>query len=64
MTRQIMALEEMTAYLGVRKSTIYRLAREGKMPAVKVGGDWRFNRAAIETWCHDRERSRHSFEAA
>jgi len=32
-------------------STIYRMLREGTLPAFKVGSDWRFSREAIERWC-------------
>lgn len=32
-------------------SNIYRLLREGTLPAFKVGSDWRFSREAVERWC-------------
>ncbi|MBV8054614.1 MAG: helix-turn-helix domain-containing protein [Deltaproteobacteria bacterium] len=32
-------------------STIYRLLREGTLPAFKIGSDWHFSREAIERWC-------------
>jgi len=35
--------------------TIYRLANAGKIPAFKVGGDWRFKRDSIEKWIEDSE---------
>ena len=35
-------------YLNVRVQTIYLLAREGKIPGRKVGGRWRFSKAALE----------------
>ena len=31
-------------------STIYHLLRRGKLPAFKVGSDWRFSREAIDRW--------------
>ena len=34
---------------GVDRSTIYRMAEDGRLPAVKVGKQWRFHRATIET---------------
>jgi excisionase family DNA binding protein len=36
--------------LRVHQSTVYRLIREQKLPAFRVGADWRFNREAIERW--------------
>jgi excisionase family DNA binding protein len=37
-------------YLNVSVSTIYNLARAGKIPASKIGGQWRFNMMEIEAW--------------
>jgi len=46
----LMTLEEVAEYLRFHPSTVYRLAREGKLPAVKVGSQWRFHRDALEDW--------------
>jgi excisionase family DNA binding protein len=35
----------------LRPSTIYRLLRQGTLPAFKVGSAWRFSREAIGRWC-------------
>lgn len=40
-------LQEM---LQVDRSTIYRMAEAGSIPAVKVGRQWRFPQAAIDRW--------------
>jgi excisionase family DNA binding protein len=45
-----MTLEEVANYLRVHPSTIYRLVKRGKLPAFKVGSDWRFNLESIEDW--------------
>ena len=34
----------------LNRVTIYRLIREGQFPAMKVGSQWRFQRAAVEQW--------------
>ncbi|WP_427926735.1 helix-turn-helix domain-containing protein [Xanthomonas campestris] len=47
---EILTIEEMAAYLKAGKRTVYRLAADGKIPAFKVGGTWRFLRADIEIW--------------
>jgi excisionase family DNA binding protein len=47
----IMTVGETAEYLRVHPSTIYRLLQQGKIPAFKVGSDWRFSRAAIDRWC-------------
>lgn len=46
----IMTLEEVANYLRVHPSTIYRLVKKGKLPAFKVGSDWRFNLESIDHW--------------
>jgi excisionase family DNA binding protein len=46
----VMTLEEVANYLRVHPSTIYRLVKRGKLPAFKVGSDWRFNFESIEDW--------------
>jgi excisionase family DNA binding protein len=46
----MMTVGELAAYWRVHTTTIYRLLREGKIPAFRVGSDWRFNRAAIDEY--------------
>lgn len=43
-TRQLMDL------LHLDRTTIYRMLNEGQLPAVRVGGQWRFSRAALDAW--------------
>jgi excisionase family DNA binding protein len=45
-----MTIDELAAYLQVAKSTLYKLAQEGKVPGQKVGKHWRFSREAIDEW--------------
>jgi len=47
---EILTLEEVAAYLKAGKRTIYRLAAEGKLPAFKLGGTWRFRRSDLDEW--------------
>ena len=47
---QILTVPEVADLLRVHPSTIYRLLREKKIPAFKVGSDWRFNLSAIDKW--------------
>ena len=39
---EILTLEEVAVYLKAGKRTVYRLAQKGEIPAVKLGGTWRF----------------------
>ena len=49
---ELMTVEEVADYLRVTEKTIYRLLRRGKIPATKVGRQWRFQKAAIDEWLH------------
>jgi excisionase family DNA binding protein len=45
-----MTLEELAGYLRVTNKTIYRLLEKRKIPAMKVGRLWRFNKSSIDLW--------------
>lgn len=47
---EILPLDEVAAYLKAGKRTVYRLAAEGKLPAFKLGGTWRFRRSDLDEW--------------
>lgn len=47
---EVMTLHEVADYLKVGAKTIYGLAQSGRLPAFKVGGQWRFRRPDIEAW--------------
>jgi excisionase family DNA binding protein len=46
----IMTVSTLAAYLQCHQSTVYRLLKEGRLPAFKLGSDWRFRRSEIERW--------------
>jgi excisionase family DNA binding protein len=50
MAEQLMTIEEVAKYLNVDKFTVYRLVANQKLPAFKVGNQWRFKPEAIEQW--------------
>ncbi len=47
---EIMTLEEVADYLRLRPQTIYSWAQEGKIPAAKLGNQWRFKKSVIDRW--------------
>jgi excisionase family DNA binding protein len=49
----VLTIEELAIYLKISKSTLYKLVREGKIPAQKVGRHWRFRRQAIDRWLEE-----------
>ncbi len=46
----VLTIEELSFYLKISKSTLYKLVREGKVPSQKVGRHWRFRKEAIDRW--------------
>jgi len=50
MPDEILTVTELSEYLRLSRSTIYRLAQTRKIPAFKIGSDWRFNREQIDEW--------------
>jgi excisionase family DNA binding protein len=46
----IMTLEEVADYLRLKPQTIYTWAQEKKIPAAKLGKEWRFRRSLIDKW--------------
>ena len=55
--------EEVLAYLQVNLRTVYRLIKAGKIPAVRVGRQWRFRKRDIDGWL-DSQRPRGGRTAA
>ncbi len=47
---KVMTVRELSAYLRVHPSTVYRLVRRNQIPAFHIGSDWRFNIEAIDRW--------------
>jgi excisionase family DNA binding protein len=46
----VMNVDEVADYLRVAPATVYRLARQGKIPCGKVGRAWRFRKETIDLW--------------
>jgi len=51
---RIMTLEEVAEYLRVKPQTIYTWAQEKKIPAAKLGKEWRFRKSMIDNWFNQR----------
>ena len=46
----ILSLNELSGYLKIPKSTLYKLSEAGKIPSFKAGGQWRFDKTEIQKW--------------
>jgi len=50
----VLTITELSKYLKISRSTLYKLAQEGKLPGQKVGRHWRFHRETIDKWLAER----------
>ena len=48
--QEILTLEEVAHYLRLKPQTIYKWAQEKRIPAVKLGKEWRFRRSILDRW--------------
>jgi excisionase family DNA binding protein len=46
----LLTLEQVASYLNINKFTVYRLINRKKIPAFKVGNQWRFKQKMIDAW--------------
>lgn len=47
---EIMTIEEVARYLSLHELTVRRLARDGEIPAFKIGRQWRVKKALLDRW--------------
>src|SRR5437016_14436648 len=50
MDETFLTTEEVLEYLQVNLRTVYRLLKAGRIPAVRVGRQWRFRKGDIDAW--------------
>ena len=49
-TEPWLSVEQIAAHLGISKETVYRWLEKGKIPAHKVGKQWRFKPSEVDEW--------------
>jgi len=49
MSNQIMGIKEVSRYLDIKEQTVYRLAKQGKLPALKIGGQWKIKKQHLDS---------------
>lgn len=47
---EIMTAQDLSAYLKITTTTIYKLAQQGDIPSFKIGSEWRFKKELIDRW--------------
>jgi len=48
--KEIMTVKQVAEYLQMDEHTIYKLARSGQIPSIKIAGQWRFKKEVIDRW--------------
>jgi excisionase family DNA binding protein len=62
MAENLMDIKETAEYLRMNKMTIYKLARQGRLPAFKVASEWRFKKELIDEWLMSQLKGKHEFD--
>ncbi|MEO0295117.1 MAG: helix-turn-helix domain-containing protein, partial [candidate division WOR-3 bacterium] len=48
--KEIMTVKQIAEYLQMDEHTVYKLARSGQIPSLKIAGQWRFKKEVIDKW--------------
>lgn len=48
MSNQIMGLRETAEYLNIKEQTAYKLLQKNKLPALKIGGQWKVKKEHLD----------------
>ncbi len=56
MDKEILTVNEAAAFLRMGRRSLYKLAKEGKIPGRKILNKWRFEKETLREWVrHDKE---------
>jgi excisionase family DNA binding protein len=61
---RVMTVKELSEYLRVHPSTIYKLLRRGELPGFRVGSHLRFHIEQIDSWCLEQSVKRNTSQSA
>jgi len=50
MAEEVLTIRQLAELLQLSERTVYRLANDGEIPGLKVGGSWRFPRSQVAEW--------------
>ena len=52
--KEVMDIKELSHYLGIGKSKIYNLIRLKKIPASRIGRQYRFSKEVVDAWLKEK----------
>ena len=53
-----LSVDEIAAYLGIKRDTVYKWISERQMPGHKIGRLWKFNKQEVDEWVKSGEAKR------
>ena len=53
----IMTVKDVAKYLRMSEAKVYRLVKEGLLPAVRIGKTWRFRKDLLDDWLKEGSRN-------
>ena len=54
MIKDVMSIKELSEYVGLSKSKIYQLIRNKKIPASKIGRQYKFSKEVVDAWLKEK----------
>ena len=48
--QRYLSIQEVATRFGVNATTVYHLARRGRLPSFKIGNQWRFSQDMLDRW--------------
>ena len=55
MQKEILTIGEAAGFLRISKKSVYKLAKEGRVPCKKILNKWRFEKESLKAWVGDGE---------
>jgi excisionase family DNA binding protein len=53
---EVLTVKEVSELLKIHQTTVYKMIRESRIPAFKIGSDWRFQKDQIVRWMIEQTR--------
>jgi excisionase family DNA binding protein len=57
---EVMTVHDLAVYLKMSDAKIYRMARAGRLPVIRIGKTWRFKKDMVDSWL--RQHTKMDFE--
>ncbi|MBW1722806.1 MAG: helix-turn-helix domain-containing protein [Deltaproteobacteria bacterium] len=58
MEKEILTIEEAAALLRIGKRSLYKLAKDGRIPGKKIMNKWRFEKESLKAWIRSGDNDR------